>query len=275
VHQLDPNDPAWHLDGTPHIDHDHLIFGITARMSDGSALPAGATPAFDLRMTSETLFHAGFVGLEKAEVKDSALVDSFDPRTNTFGAQGDVVSDREVSIRGLATVTGLVTGERVRLETRARIGGSFLSARSLNLMSVALPANLPALGEIELKATGQTIVGPGSFYVEKMKLEDGARLFVDNSAGPVTLYVTGDIVLAGGSTITVADRSAEKFAIYSVGDRPVILSGTGTSMVGVVYAPRSPITLSGDVEFTGAFVGKELKAEKTARVHYDRSLRAR
>ena len=58
----------------------------------------------------------GLVGLEKAEVKDQALVDSYDPRTDTFGGQGDVVSNREVHIHDYAMVHGLAIGDKCHAE---------------------------------------------------------------------------------------------------------------------------------------------------------------
>jgi hypothetical protein len=45
---LDPLDPAWHLDGTYHIDHDHLVIAIKG-VVENQGLPApGVTPRFDL-----------------------------------------------------------------------------------------------------------------------------------------------------------------------------------------------------------------------------------
>lgn len=43
----------WHADGTPHIDHDHVIMVIPARLRDGSLLPAGRSKLF--RMHIETI----------------------------------------------------------------------------------------------------------------------------------------------------------------------------------------------------------------------------
>jgi len=45
---LDPDDPMWHVDGTRHIDHDHLIVAIHGRLRNGSLPPAGLTPRFHL-----------------------------------------------------------------------------------------------------------------------------------------------------------------------------------------------------------------------------------
>ncbi len=50
---LDARDPNWHVDGTRHIDHEHLIVAIHGRLKgEVTAPPAGATPPFDLSVTT-------------------------------------------------------------------------------------------------------------------------------------------------------------------------------------------------------------------------------
>jgi len=50
--QPDPADPSWHVDGSAHIDHDHLILAISGILEDGTTPAPGATPAFDLSVTT-------------------------------------------------------------------------------------------------------------------------------------------------------------------------------------------------------------------------------
>lgn len=50
THAIDPTDPEWHLDGTPHVDHDHLIVAITGRWKDGEERAPGASEPFELRL---------------------------------------------------------------------------------------------------------------------------------------------------------------------------------------------------------------------------------
>jgi hypothetical protein len=271
-HQVDTNDPNWHLDGTPHIDHNLLILAVRGRLQNGTLPVPGATPTFALRVSAYSIFYAGLVGVEKVEVKDTALVDSYDPYTLAFGNEGDVFSNRTVSVKDRATIQGNVDAASIVVDPAAQITGTRRLRESRTFMQVKQPPNLPSLGSIELKGKGRTIVGPGSFQVTKIKLDEGARLFVDNSAGPVTLYVAEDIVIEKGSTVAVADTTPEKFAVYATGDKPIKVVGNGSMFVGVVYAPRSEVTLSGDVAFYGALVGREMKAEKEARVHYDGTL---
>jgi hypothetical protein len=44
---LDANDPAWHTDGTYHVDHNHLVLAIRGTVENQGAPAAGKTPNFD------------------------------------------------------------------------------------------------------------------------------------------------------------------------------------------------------------------------------------
>ena len=129
------------------------------------------------------------------------------------------------------------------------------------------------LGSLCLNGTSASITGPGSFSLGDITLTKGASLYVDNSRGPVTLYVTGQLALYANSTITVADPNPEKFAVYMAGNNPVTLNGGCSSFYGVVYAPYSPLAITSRGEFYGAFVANALKLTNYARVHYDSALR--
>jgi len=49
--QVDPDDPNWHLDGTPHVDYATLIFAIAGHDTNGAALQPGEV-VFDIRLQS-------------------------------------------------------------------------------------------------------------------------------------------------------------------------------------------------------------------------------
>jgi hypothetical protein len=138
---------------------------------------------------------------------------------------------------------------------------------------VKIPTGIPYLGDIDVRSgQSQTLTGPGSFQAHKLKVETGARLFIDNTAGPVTIYVTDEVTVADKAAITLADPRPERFAIYSASDKPVQFVGTSRA-AGAVYAPTSQITVAGDADFSGALVGKTLLTKDRVRVHYDSTLR--
>lgn len=57
---LDPDDPAWHLDGTRHIDHDNLVIAIHAKLRTGNYPAGGMTKSFNLDIA--TALDAGTAG---------------------------------------------------------------------------------------------------------------------------------------------------------------------------------------------------------------------
>lgn len=54
VKEVDPQDPNWHLDGTPHVDYTTLIFALTGHFDDGS-IPEAGRVSFTLEMKTETV----------------------------------------------------------------------------------------------------------------------------------------------------------------------------------------------------------------------------
>jgi len=46
------DDPGWHADGTPHIDHNHIVVAVSGLLADGQRPAPGATAPFDLVIQS-------------------------------------------------------------------------------------------------------------------------------------------------------------------------------------------------------------------------------
>jgi hypothetical protein len=273
-HAVDPTDGNWHMDGSPHVDHDHLILSIAGRMNDGSTPPAGATPVFDLKLTTYSLFHSGMVGAQSAEIGGTSIVDGYDSDTMARGSDAAVSSLGKAKVKDTGLVMGDLTAPLVTFENQGRVTGKAAAPTVIGtLMAIKIPSGIPNLGDVDVaKNASQTLVGPGSFQVHKLKVENGARLFVDNSAGPVTIYATDEVSVSDGAAIDLADPRPERFAIYSVSDKPVQFTGRSRA-TAAVYAPSAPVTIAGDANFSGALVGKSLVAKDRSRLHYDSTLR--
>lgn len=54
--QVDPSDPNWHLDGTPHVDYAIVIFAIAGHLDNGSSLQPGT---FSAELNMETSVASG------------------------------------------------------------------------------------------------------------------------------------------------------------------------------------------------------------------------
>jgi hypothetical protein len=271
-HAVDPTDPNWHIDGSRHVDHDHLILGIAAKLPDGTTPAPGATPAFDLTTTTSSLFHQGLVGAASVTMKNASSIDGYDPVTAAITRTGDVFSNGPITLTDVAVVKGGATGARFSVASTANITGRMIVGTPTSFMQIQVPAGIPTLGSIALdERMSQSIVGPGSFLVSNLSIGGNATLSIDNSAGPVTLYVTGSVTMKGNSRLLVADRDPEKFAIYVASDSQVSFAGS-SDFYGVLYAPTSPVTIGGAGEWFGAFVGNTLLTSGVARIHYDSAL---
>jgi hypothetical protein len=272
-HALDLTDGNWHVDGSRHVDHDHLILAISGTVN-GVAPAAGATPAFDLVTSMYSLFYQGLTGASSITMSGSTYTNSYDRNTGAIGADGAVFTNGQVSMSNTATVNGDATAAKFNLSGRSMVTGSMSQLGSpVTFMQIKVPPMLPSLGTINLKSTSMTIVGPGSFQASSVAVKSGGVLFIDNSQGPVTLYVLGVFKVTGGGIVQVADPNPEHFAVYAPTTKQVTLTGGGSAFYGVVYAPNAPVSITGSGDFSGAFVGGSLSLSGTSRVHYDSNLR--
>ena len=275
-HEVDDIDPNWHLDGTPHIDHDHLILAITGQLADGSSPAAGATPPFELVLGSHSLFHGGLVGLSSVTLCGTSTVDSYDPETGITGAAGDVYSNGQIQVRDFALINGDATAADIAIRRKGEITGEqAIVAEATSFMEIKVPSRIPDLGAIDLNGSSMTIYGPGSFKVSDLVVTGNSTLYVDNSEGPVTLYVTGGVSVSSDAQVLTSDPDPELFAVYVASNERVVLQrGSHTAFHGVVYAPTSMVNIEGNSNFYGAFVGDEMNLTNDAQVHYYSALRS-
>ena len=273
-HAVDPEDGDWHVDGTRHVDHNHLILAIMGRMPSGALPTPGATPAFDLSCANFSLFYQGLSANSGIYMTDNASVDGYSDASGNFNSQGDVFSNGVVSVAKNAVVNGDATAQSFAVGPSATITGNKNQlAQATTFMDVKVPAGLTNLGDIILGgSSSMTINGPGSFEVGSISITNAA-LYVDNSAGPVTLYVDGGVDIQAGGTIAVADPNPEKFAIYVASASGVNLTGGSSAFHGVVYAPYSKIYVTSQGDFYGAFVADKTQFDKHAQIHYWSALR--
>ncbi len=274
-HAVDENDPNWHLDGSRHIDHNHLILAIDGAFENGDPPAPGATESFDLRLAAHSLFRSGLVGHATMTIRDDAKTDSYDPETRTSASNGDIYSNGRIDVVGRAVVAGDASGAQINLKQKAQIlGDTYLVTEPISFMSIQTPQGIEDLGDLTI-GVGETfrIDGPGSFQVGDLYLYSGAQLVIDNAAGPVTLYVSGVIEMWANSIVETASVDPEQFAIYATSGESISMWANGGGFYGVVYAPYSQMKLMSG-QFFGAFVAAEAIASGDTQVHYDETLRS-
>ncbi|MBX0298253.1 DUF7289 family protein [Haloarcula nitratireducens] len=162
----------------------------------------------------------------------------------------------------------------------------------------------PTNDELDDSQTSWTL-DAGTYYLETIDLQSGETLTLNNTDGPIEIYVEDDVILddatldvvsesgsrvriyvahkrieiKGGSTVSVPEERSSKLWLYGGRDTHIKLEDAGTRVVGVIYAPSGD-THSGKVEFReeaelyGGIVGGEARIESGAEIHYDETLKS-
>jgi len=112
------------------------------------------------------------------------------------------------------------------------------------------------------------------YYIGELNLANNATFFVepDVAGGYIELYVnkiTGD-KLNGNQMVNVNGRPFEFRMIYLGGDSFMF---NGTAAINVAFvAPNAEVEVSGNFEYQGALLAKELTLQGSGGIHYDESL---
>jgi Flp pilus assembly protein TadG len=121
-------------------------------------------------------------------------------------------------------------------------------------------------GEFNLSGGDHVQLSPGTYYFSKMTLSGGSSISI---VGPTKIYVTGDVSLSGGSVANLTQLPIN-LQLYPMGSKCVI-SG-GSQFHGAVYAPTAKVERSGDSDYYGMIVGRELVLSGGGGIHVDESL---
>jgi hypothetical protein len=274
-HSVSADDPNWHLDGTPHIDHDHLILGLSATLADGTVPAPGQTPPADLVIETFSLFAGGITAVGDVTMSNAAYTTSYDSRTLEAGHSGDVLSGGVLTMTNGARIDGTAVVAAVEMDSSSDItGDTLLSTAAVSTMPVQIPSGLIDLGSRLALSKGQSfeLVGPGSYLASAVGLARNSRLSVNNASGPVTLYVTGGVSVAKDASVAIADPNPEKFAVYVLGQGPIQIARSA-AFAGVIYAPQASLELSQGGVFYGSFVARSVEVSGSSGIAYDVALR--
>ncbi|HUT95072.1 MAG TPA: TadG family pilus assembly protein [Thermoguttaceae bacterium] len=238
-----------------------------------------------------------FVGIEWLDVRGDATTDSYDSQEgpyNPFRARdrgsicsdgpidvlgnpivrGDALAgeDDAVNINGAAVITGHV-GNRVTPLNLPPVDASEAAQNNDNDQAPPVWQGQswrdPILpnGDFSLNAGEVYDLPPGTYYLRNVTINGDSAL---NICGPTTIYVTGRLLRAGTSDVNNNSGLAANLQILSTGGTIDVTSNT--PFYGVIYAPQSRVTLSGDADLFGAVVGQTLKVIGNSVAHYDESL---
>jgi hypothetical protein len=122
---------------------------------------------------------------------------------------------------------------------------------------------------------------PAVYVFEGINLTGGAILEVDNTQGPVIVYVNGPVNLQGSSGVQGnlhhhtgnVNASPLDLRIYATAACDILNFHGNPECYAAIYAPQSHVWLHGNVAVNGAIVGQTIQVNGNPDVHYDIALR--
>lgn len=228
-------------------------------------------------------FRWGLFGIDEVEVRGNMTTDSFNSsqgaHAQTVGANGDIgtnaVRVHSLKVGGDALVNGdLFVGaggdpdRAILIRGSAVVTGSPQAAEQPTVFSSPqIPPGVSNAGPLRLRANEQLTLTEGTYWFDRIKAE--ARSSIQTS-GQVTIYVTGAVDFRGQAMIGAGNQPTA-LRLNIIGNPNVRIEGGGL-LVGAIYAPEATVVVRGNAEVYGAIVGRALRLEGNATVHYDEAL---
>jgi len=132
----------------------------------------------------------------------------------------------------------------------------------------ATPSTVTYLEEISVNPGGTLTLKAGRYVVNYLNLNQFGTLYIDDGAGPVTVWILSFVGL--NSTINVKSGKAESFWLVYNGTNQ-INNNTNSNFTGVIFAPAAEVNLNYVV--TGAIVGGKVTLNGPSKIHFDTSLK--
>lgn len=256
----------------------------------GTSLIHGTISGETVNVDGQTNVQGTIIGNNAVTVRGGATV------SKKIQSNGQITLSQQASLYGAAegyqmslddksVVYGEVTGYQVHVSPSAKVlskngvdPGKITSGKfkqvvitSKEQLSVYLPKEIVSQGDLVIqKGETYTLTGPATFLFSSLTVKDGGVLSIDNTQGPVTLYLTGPVSTAPTSTLQFSTENSDGFAFYVTGGN-VFLAGQGT-FHGVLYAPESKIEMSGAGRYVGAVIGKSVRLSGQASLVFDEKL---
>lgn len=227
-----------------------------------------------------SLFTNALFGRDFVAFNGNAKTDSYDSSIGAYGGTnvskgGNVLSNGNITLNGNSTVNGdAIPGPdmAVTKNGNASVSGSTTPATTATtLQPVTVPGGVTNLGAIDIGGNSTRTLNAGTYVASSISIRGNADLVIDSTNGPVVLYVTGAIN-ANGNGISNGSGKPQNLSIFATGSDGVWLGGN-TAFFGTVYAPNATLTVHGNSDLYGSFVGASVVLNGNGDVHYDQFLR--
>lgn len=150
-------------------------------------------------------------------------------------------------------------------------------ARTVNENGLVVPPISSPKYEISLGNGDSLTLKTGTYYVNSIILNQGSELLIDNSAGPVNIYLeenasnrSGILEAKNGSSINILGKPTN-FALYSNSSKAMVLKHNGT-FKGLLYAPDAELQIMNSGDFYGVAWGRDTEMKNSGDVFIDVAL---
>ena len=110
----------------------------------------------------------------------------------------------------------------------------------------------------------------GNYYLSDVDLKNGSTLIIDDSAGPVNIYLTGAFNAGQGSQILVT-ATPSQFALFSNSTRSINLTNS-SSVGGLIYAPYASVIINNSGDFYGSCWARNVEIKNAGNFYMDLAL---
>ena len=257
---------------------------------------------------SAPLFTTALFSNESFQLESGVEVDSFDSALGSYALQlaasgtgyvgsdaitqsnGDVIVGSSVEVHG-DIYPGHV--ESVEVPGSAYVSGSLQPGAVDRFMPPVITPTIAATGPLSVPADGVTtlaagdyhftaltvssgpltIEGPARLVLDDFDLQSNTDLILDNAAGAIEIYATGDFVLASNSDIITVNQSAVGVALYLVGGPTQVAElRSNSEFYGTIYSPEGTVDVRSNFEVFGSIAASQLILNANVKVHFDESL---
>jgi hypothetical protein len=246
--------------------------------------------------SGSAFFDRALWGKSSVDLRGAMLIDSYDPRLGVWqpgvnqGYNGAIGSNHLIDMGGNASVYGdigigptgtinpggTVTGDTIRLsEDRTfepinnfSVGSQNVVVNAQDVTTISNGPNNNQYRDINVRGDlyfepGPDDTHPAEYYIDSLRQTGQGRIFV---SGYTRLYVKSNLVLTGQGVLNSGTNSSQLEIFYS-GANAVTFEGGCTAYVEL-YAPDADITLRGNTDFSGSFIGNNVTASGGAQIHF-------
>jgi hypothetical protein len=305
----DPTMPAKLGDGLFWVTATDLGDDMVGLESTGMAGTGRVTLSLVVRREPRTLAMLGVLGATRVSVGSGAVVDAYDSRNGTASDHAPLRSNADIFLGSMARIRGDATPGpegMVRFGLLANVTGSTAPAqKELALPAIEVPKLEPAhdidhsgrtalvvppgetsQGTLRVRS-GSTVVlrGPSRLVVDRLIVDGTGTLEIDDSGGPVEIFVTDWLDLNVGSTLRTASSKPSGLSLLVPASLTADRDGDGSAdppvdfrcnspFYGTLYAPKATLSLTSGFHVYGTIAAQSLAIGSSGGVHFDEALLA-